>query len=295
MKSNKNGFTLIELLVVIAIIAILAALLLPALAKSKELATGAACLNNNKQIMLSWRLFSEDFDDRLPYASAWRSEPTWRNTWAVGSLGPVVDNKQTFITQSVLVPYMGGSTASFKCPADKEIIKDTRGRDIYRDRSYSMNIFVGGWSGWCFSEDTNWNTYRKMSDIKYTSKRWVLLDMRGESINAGNYRVDMAGFRENSNKYQFRQDWPGVYHNNATMFSYADGHADKQRWYDPRTLNPPDPIPYTAVTSRGNKDIAWMQERTTEKDSVIRRYVTGPAGTMKFAAWPHHGYWPDFW
>ena len=75
MKSNKNGFTLIELLVVIAIIAILAALLLPALAKSKELATGAACLNNNKQIMLSWRLFSEDFDDRLPYASAWRSEP----------------------------------------------------------------------------------------------------------------------------------------------------------------------------------------------------------------------------
>ena len=154
--------------------------------------------------MLSWRLFSEDFDDRLPYASAWRSEPTWRNTWAVGSLGPVVDNKQTFITQSVLVPYMGGSTASFKCPADKEIIKDTRGRDIYRDRSYSMNIFVGGWSGWCFSEDTNWNTYRKMSDIKYTSKRWVLLDMRGESINAGNYRVDMAGFREHSNKYQYR-------------------------------------------------------------------------------------------
>ena len=134
-----------------------------------------------------------------------------------------------------------------------------------------------------------------MSDIKYPSKRWVLLDMRGESINAGNYRVDMAGFRENSNKYQFRQDWPGVYHNNATMFSYADGHADKQRWYDPRTLNPPDPIPYTAVTSRGNKDIAWMQERTTEKDSVIRRYVTGPAGTMKFAAWPHHGYWPDNW
>ena len=244
---------------------------------------------------MSWRLFSEDFDDRLPYASAWRSEPTWRNTWAVGSLGPVVDNKQTFITQSVLVPYMGGSTASFKCPADKEIIQDTRGRDIYRDRSYSMNIFVGGWSGWCFSDDTNWNTYRKMSDIKYPSKRWVLLDMRGESINAGNYRVDMAGFRENSNKYQFRQDWPGVYHNNATIFSYADGHADKQRWYDPRTLNPPDPIPYTAVTSRGNKDIAWMQERTTEKDSVIRRYVTGPAGTMKFAAWPHHGYWPDIW
>ena len=74
-------------------------------------------------------------------------------------------------------------------------------------------------------------------------------------------------------KYQFRQDWPGIYHNNATMFSYADGHADKQRWYDPRTLNPPDPIPYGAVTSRGNKDIAWMQERTTEKDNVVRTYV----------------------
>ena len=74
MKSER-GFTLIELLVVIAIIAILAAMLLPALAKAKATATGAACLNNNKQLMLAWNMFATDHDDRVCYASAYYTGP----------------------------------------------------------------------------------------------------------------------------------------------------------------------------------------------------------------------------
>jgi len=293
-KKNK-AFTLIELLVVIAIIAILAALLLPALAKAKENATGIACMNNNKQIMLAWSLFASDNEDRIPYASAYKSEPSWNFAWAVGVLRQTgVNQDLSFVTEGVLKKYLGFSKDVFKCPADKAIITDNKGNHIYRDRSYSMNIFMGGWSGWPFSEDRRWTTYRKLEEIRNPSNRWVLLDMRGESINAGNYRVDMAGYPGDESKYCFQQDWPGVYHNNATNFSFADGHSDKQRWLDNRTLVPPIPIPGGKVSSRGNLDIAWMQERTTEKDPVTRNYVGGGPTGAKYANWPYYGYWPDY-
>src|ERR1700690_1947230 len=69
LPSGPRGFTLIELLVVIAIIAILAALLLPALAKAKLKAQGVMCMNNHKQLALAWRMYAEDNIDRITYAS----------------------------------------------------------------------------------------------------------------------------------------------------------------------------------------------------------------------------------
>ena len=130
---------MIELLVIIAI---LAALLLPALAKAKENATGIACMNNNKQIMLAWSMFATD--------------PTWRFAWAVGNIQTdTVDGSLNFITEGVIKEYVGNSKDVFKCPADKGMVIDAgTGQTIYKDRSYSMNIFMGGWSGWPFAMDT---------------------------------------------------------------------------------------------------------------------------------------------
>jgi prepilin-type N-terminal cleavage/methylation domain-containing protein len=68
IQNQSGAFTLIELLVVIAIIAILAAMLLPALAKSKTKAQGVTCLNNGRQQMLAWRCYVDDNQERLPEA-----------------------------------------------------------------------------------------------------------------------------------------------------------------------------------------------------------------------------------
>src|SRR5437016_4098951 len=116
-QRRHAGFTLIELLVVIAIIAILAAMLLPALNKSKLKAQGIMCMNNMRQLTLAWVQYSHDSNDRIPYASAaggGGNPTTDAYVWVTGLIDFNPNNPSNWdvdvdLKKSPLWPYCGKS------------------------------------------------------------------------------------------------------------------------------------------------------------------------------------------
>ena len=284
---KPQAFTLIELLVVIAIIALLLAIITPALRSAKELASGSVCLNNQRQLCLGWVGYAEDNQSYLVGGSnyytgthatlyRWVEYPLRRDTDNPEITGPAPEAEYSITTRKngiragKLFPYTSDENV-YHCPGDKNYVKYPEPQAVFR--SYAITGLMNGEdfisrSGGLYTPITNYRTAVvspsgttktlkvavKIADIRAPGNKHVFVE---EDVASKGQKVNLGGFvLLNGSSYTW-WDYPAYYHNDSSTIGFADGHAERHRWRDSDTIlmmknNRADPNPAQ------NEDLHWL-------------------------------------
>ena len=272
---DEEGFTLVELLVVIAIIALLMAVLLPALSKARRQAKRIICLGNMRQLVTAWLAYADNFDGKIvnggqaisPGSYGGVKEPFWCTP-----LCPIAatDEVGTFATErydwTLSLPYAERLSllrrgALFKYAANEKMYRCPEVIDKKVHRTYVIPVSMNSWCDHCYASSGDASegmVAKRIGQVKKSKERIVFFEEKTISPDAVQFPCPSGNPTWGSDKVS------GDMHESGANFGFADGHAEYRKWESQDTINYLDdptntvPKPTCATSTSACNDLKWM-------------------------------------